>query len=1448
MRKTETAVGKGFTLQTLRAMELFLDAIDESGKDAKIFVSTENKGDINLNVNGQEHIGESKNYKTSHSFNSKEILNTLVNFIDVYIISEANKTISFGFYSTADKKNSDNFKLPNSILNFLETKSLSDPVIEIVKSKVIEQYKAIYKNRESNILSVEKLSNEKWKDFLFKIDWKFNLEGNQELNENLRKRIKESPILKEQEDFNGIENSIVLAFKKQLEDKQESKNILQKCFNYSDFESIIYKEMFFRQSKSDLGEFKELSKAKQINEIKISYDKFFFTKKEKDIISYITNQFKYSADKRFALINGNRAQGKTILAVKIGLEIEKEKYKILFLELDAQSSSDILLSLRNIHKKHTDVLCIITKCHLNLNLFKKIVNDSTEYPNIRFLFESNILHNEHIEDDLDFLNNIETSTLSFTEEDFQEKYCGIVNTYFPKVLLSNQFVNTLISVTGRNFVYLFELLELIGEKDFKSITEVATNKIKQKVKEEFLKKFEKNKRLIDYAIINQYEIYFNCSNDERELWFKDLLNKDSVLVKNTSRTDYYRFYHSDFAKLIVNTNYEIKNLNKSQQNLYEKTVFLEYFSSYNLNEIRVDGIFRVLYSNSAKQLLGLLLTDEIFRKQVFEYYKTSDNFSGELFTSKPLRDLLMYVNEVCPSYESEYLSALVLENNSIGELLKGDASFILTLIKISTYLKNSLSTDYQKFANGLSFHLKNIPTGISFSAITYYLSAANRADKILFGLLSDVFTDIYLINSIEEEEFLTLTEGLGCLYQVYNTSNEFIESIPFKTLSHKAEGTTLKRFSKGLQNLESLNRKKLAVKIFANYSDILFKEKLQSMDLKEALSVANILKNYGYEKVYKTFTFIKFSFNASLYIFTELVLLLNEVNEYLENTKLATEFINSIDFSETNDNVLNENPYLVARYLHSLSSFKGYSDKANEIYKSIPNYYFANHATEINFFKLCELLHWLNKLERPSNKKTNEIFKSIDMNSFQMDIENEDFFKIILCLKNLYEINPITTKDILTSNEKVIFDKLGKPNYNQIGISLIQLSEVNPITSFKFLKLVLSNPEFKEWIISKPLQEISRTLKEFYKIEEKINTSNKPSIVRKFYYSLNETALIQNAKKDELRFDLLCSAMHELHSLCEPNSKKAEGILSCLGYESLINKISEYKDFFMLAQGFSNLSKVSSIITSTLFEKSLVILVNHASNCSLENFALGIKSFAKLGSDKAALIYTNSNLNLKNIAETIQNNNLDDIKKCVSFLKPHSPSRTKDLVQEFSTENLAFKFSKERNFDKATEYLSQLNVANEQKIHAVVDLIGADPIYQRCKNLEIKLVAQGLSKIFKIHEVIAQTVMHKILSEREIKKELAKIPQFADLTQKLSVIKKISTNNELLDEILNFISVPQFVKRAQNSSAAQLSIGFGSLNQVNFNFSKKVAQELCKISPKCRSIFYDNKELFKLLN
>ena len=93
-----------------------------------------------------------------------------------------------------------------------------------------------------------------------------------------------------------------------------------------------------------------------------------------------------------------------------------------------------------------------------------------------------------------------------------------------------------------------------------------------------------------------------------------------------------------------------------------------------------------------------------------------------------------------------------------------------------------------------------------------------------------------------------------------------------------------------------------------------------------------------------------------------------------------------------------------------IHSYAGYENKVNEIYKSIPINFFLEKSVGLDFFKICELLHWLNKLECPDNSKTKEIYKFLEMNKFQTDIESLEFSKIILSLKNLNSIDKI--KDI----------------------------------------------------------------------------------------------------------------------------------------------------------------------------------------------------------------------------------------------------------------------------------------------------------------------------------------------------------------------------------------------------------------------------------------------------
>ena len=76
---------KGFTLQKQRAIALFFDAI-KSNVNAHINVAIEYKGDVYLQKDQVGYVEEQKNYdaNSKFSFNSRQILNTLVYFLDIW--------------------------------------------------------------------------------------------------------------------------------------------------------------------------------------------------------------------------------------------------------------------------------------------------------------------------------------------------------------------------------------------------------------------------------------------------------------------------------------------------------------------------------------------------------------------------------------------------------------------------------------------------------------------------------------------------------------------------------------------------------------------------------------------------------------------------------------------------------------------------------------------------------------------------------------------------------------------------------------------------------------------------------------------------------------------------------------------------------------------------------------------------------------------------------------------------------------------------------------------------------------------------------------------------------------------------------------------------------------------------------------------------------------------
>ena len=96
---------KGQRLQKMRLTKLLLDSIEANPK-TQVFGAIEFGQDVYSKDRSEKSptlkFEEDKNYSSSNfSFNSHEVINTLVSFLDIWINSGYSQNLKFAFYTTA---------------------------------------------------------------------------------------------------------------------------------------------------------------------------------------------------------------------------------------------------------------------------------------------------------------------------------------------------------------------------------------------------------------------------------------------------------------------------------------------------------------------------------------------------------------------------------------------------------------------------------------------------------------------------------------------------------------------------------------------------------------------------------------------------------------------------------------------------------------------------------------------------------------------------------------------------------------------------------------------------------------------------------------------------------------------------------------------------------------------------------------------------------------------------------------------------------------------------------------------------------------------------------------------------------------------------------------------------------------------------------------------------
>jgi hypothetical protein len=198
--------GKGFTLQKLRASSLILDHMQDD-QPTDFVTAVEYGGDIFIDGQPHQYIEEDKNYDSKEfSFASGEVKNTLVYFLDYWLNNSKNSRIRFGFYATngiakevlAGRAKELHITLPDGpILDLLRDKDFSDGnLLPAVKSFLLDEYKNQYENNKnvslagSHYSAIEAFDEDTWLTFLRAIDWQFNQDSIQELEEKVLAQIR----------------------------------------------------------------------------------------------------------------------------------------------------------------------------------------------------------------------------------------------------------------------------------------------------------------------------------------------------------------------------------------------------------------------------------------------------------------------------------------------------------------------------------------------------------------------------------------------------------------------------------------------------------------------------------------------------------------------------------------------------------------------------------------------------------------------------------------------------------------------------------------------------------------------------------------------------------------------------------------------------------------------------------------------------------------------------------------------------------------------------------------------------------------------------------------------------------------------------------------------------------------------------------------------------------
>lgn len=250
---------KGPRLQRFRALELLFKA-HQNDCVSHVYIATECEADVSIHsasaTESATYLEENKNYadSTAFTFASKQVLNTMVSFIDSWIPLACDSEVKFGFYCPnqigKEKKSARSTALEiewpeAAVLETLTLRKLEEgadaSIIDSLGTLIKDEYSKQYADKELDgfLPVLEKWTTSEWLNFLNQIEWRLGKSDDAEVKSEVIELIKQSKFYGQQHE--GKEGLIAASATELLEERQGLQKAKDRFVHSSDIENLFLK-------------------------------------------------------------------------------------------------------------------------------------------------------------------------------------------------------------------------------------------------------------------------------------------------------------------------------------------------------------------------------------------------------------------------------------------------------------------------------------------------------------------------------------------------------------------------------------------------------------------------------------------------------------------------------------------------------------------------------------------------------------------------------------------------------------------------------------------------------------------------------------------------------------------------------------------------------------------------------------------------------------------------------------------------------------------------------------------------------------------------------------------------------------------------------------------------------------------------------------------------------